>query len=778
MNGFTLARSLRGKLVVMFVAMAVVPLAIATLISASNARRTLETQLGEARSFIADQAANWLDRAIFERTLEVQALGENTELAMAALGMADSAAVRTVLANTSHRSGMVIGALVYDAMGNLMAASDDVLLNSEPMMAATEAWYTEAKASAQRGTYIGPVEHNARGALRVRVAHSVKALNGEVLGVVAMDVDWSAVQERVLGAIEADFLAGGNHGVRLFIVDPNGLVVGSSRDSDVLVSEVSGSIAAASFVTGESGSVVEPILGLGESLVSYSVLQNASDMSGAYQGFMGGRAGILIAQPVDAAFASADTLRNMLILVSLIAGLIVMGISGYIAKRLAGPVVAAARAAERLALGDTDLEFNDAASNDEIGRLTRALGGLTLYMRDLTGAARKVARGDLNVALEVKSEEDQLSQAFLTVAHVIGDLKTELGRLADAAREGKLSERGKADRFAGGYAELVDGTNAMLDAVVLPIQESNAVLERVAAGDFTRMVEGDYRGDHAKIKENVNGTIASLRAALQRIRTTSTTIAASSSQIRATSQNMAGAAEETTRQVQTVSAASEQAGSNVQTVSVAAEQMSGSIREISRQLQEALAVSREAATHANATVRQMDELGASSEEIGEVVKVITTIAQQTNLLALNATIEAARAGEAGKGFAVVANEVKQLASQTAKATEEIADKIQTVQLSTGGAVKGIRSIAEVITRLNDISATVASAMEEQAAATQEIARNVQQAARGTEDVNRSITSVTSAATETAGGAAQSLSASEELAGVALELEELVGSFQI
>jgi methyl-accepting chemotaxis protein len=733
--------------------------------------------LGEARSFIADQAANWLDRAIFERTLEVQALGENTELAMAALGMADSAAVRAVLANSAQRSGMVIGAIVYDAMGNLVAASDDQLLNTEPVMVAGSPWYTEAM-MVQRGTYIGTVEHNARGALRVRVAHAVKALNGEVLGVVAMDVDWSAVQERMLGAIEADFLAGGNEGVRLFIVDPNGLVVGSSRDGDVLVSEVGGSIAAANFARGESGSVVEPILGFGESLVSYSVLQNVSDTSGSYQGFMGGRAGVLIVQPVSAAFASADMLRNMLIMVSLIAGLIVMGISGYISNRLARPVVAAAEAAERLALGDSNQEISAPRSNDEIGRLTRALGSLTLYMRDLTGAARKVARGDLDVALEVKSDEDQLSKAFLTVAHVIGDLKSELGRLAEAARDGKLSERGQADRFAGGYAELVDGTNAMLDAVLLPIQESNAVLERVADGDFTRTVEGDYRGDHAKIKENVNRTIASLRAALQRIRTTSTTIAASSSQIRATSQNMAGAAEETTRQVQTVSAASEQAGSNVQTVSVAAEQMSGSIREISRQLQEALAVSREAAAHANATVRQMDELGASSEEIGEVVKVITTIAQQTNLLALNATIEAARAGEAGKGFAVVANEVKQLASQTAKATEEIADKIQTVQLSTGGAVKGIRSIAEVITRLNDISATVASAMEEQAAATQEIARNVQQAARGTEDVNRSITSVTSAATETAGGAAQSLSASEELAGVALELEELVGSFQI
>ncbi len=174
----------------------------------------------------------------------------------------------------------------------------------------------------------------------------------------------------------------------------------------------------------------------------------------------------------------------------------------------------------------------------------------------------------------------------------------------------------------------------------------------------------------------------------------------------------------------------------------------------------------------------MSKLGDSSTEIGQVVKVITSIAQQTNLLALNATIEAARAGEAGKGFAVVANEVKELAKQTAKATEDISRKIEAIQGDTKNAVGAIGHISEVIKQVNDISNTIASAVEQQNATTNEMARNVGEAAKGSGEITRNIAGVAEAAESTTHGAADSLKAAQSLAKMATDLRELVQKFKI
>ena len=254
---------------------------------------------------------------------------------------------------------------------------------------------------------------------------------------------------------------------------------------------------------------------------------------------------------------------------------------------------------------------------------------------------------------------------------------------------------------------------------------------------------------------------------------TAQTLAASSEELTALSQLMGSGASETAAQASVVSAASEQISRNVQTVATGTEEMSASILEIAKNANDAARVATQAVRVADTTNATINKLGDSSAEIGKVIKVITSIAQQTNLLALNATIEAARAGEAGKGFAVVANEVKELAKETARATEEIGRKIEAIQSDTTGAVAAIGEISGVINQINDISTTIASAVEEQTATTNEITRNVAEAAKGVSEIAQNITAVAQAAKGTADAANDTQKASNQLAHLASGMQSLV-----
>ncbi|MBL4613939.1 MAG: cache domain-containing protein [Magnetovibrio sp.] len=254
------------------------------------------------------------------------------------------------------------------------------------------------------------------------------------------------------------------------------------------------------------------------------------------------------------------------------------------------------------------------------------------------------------------------------------------------------------------------------------------------------------------------------------------TVSSAATELQSSSKSMTTTADQTMQLSTGVATASEQASANVQTVASAAEELSSSISEISRQVSQSTLVAGNAVDEVSSANDKVQSLALAANKIGEVVALITDIADQTNLLALNATIEAARAGEAGKGFAVVASEVKNLANQTAKATEEISTQIGGIQSATQDAVGAIGSIGSIITQINEITSAIAAAVEEQGAATQEIARNVEQAAIGTQEVSSNIAEVTQGASETGNSASEVLSASGELSRQSEMLRATVDTF--
>lgn len=253
----------------------------------------------------------------------------------------------------------------------------------------------------------------------------------------------------------------------------------------------------------------------------------------------------------------------------------------------------------------------------------------------------------------------------------------------------------------------------------------------------------------------------------------SNALSAASEELLSVASSMSSSAEETSAQSNTASAASEEVSSGIQTVATNMEEMTASIREITKNTNESSSKSNEAMGMAKDANAVITKLGDSSLDIGNVIKVITSIAQQTNLLALNATIEAARAGEAGKGFAVVANEVKELAKQTATATEDISKKIEAIQSDSQSAVNSIGSVTDAIEQLNSISASIASAMEEQSATTNEVARVVGESSQGVQQITENIQQVSLAAEQTGKGANDMQGAAQNLSSLANQLNALV-----
>lgn len=336
------------------------------------------------------------------------------------------------------------------------------------------------------------------------------------------------------------------------------------------------------------------------------------------------------------------------------------------------------------------------------------------------------------------------------------------------------------------FTLLVGSTSVVLVALIAvliargiarPLKKSVAVLESVAGGDLTRRLEIDSSDETGRMSVALNGALDNLSAAMRSIDENAQTLACSAEEMTSVSGTLGRTAEETSSQATVVAAACEQVSSNIQTVATGAEEMTASIKEIAKNSTDAAEVATNAVKVTAATSETIAKLGQSSAEIGEVVKVITSIAQQTNLLALNATIEAARAGEAGKGFAVVANEVKELAKETAEATKDIGAKIETIQTDTKNAVSAIAEISAIIAKINDLQNSNAGAVEEQSATTNEMSRNVAEAAKGSREIAENIASVAQAASGTTSAAGDTLRAAQELARLSNELHGLIGKFK-